>query len=53
MRRRDLLIASGVSLLAGARATGQDGAPHRAQTQTRGPERPSSKRSRETGFPSR
>ena len=38
MHRRDLLIASGVSLLAGGRATGQDAAPPRAQTQTRGPE---------------
>ena len=37
--RRDLLLTSGVFLLAGARAKGQDAAPPRAaQPQTRGPE---------------
>src|SRR5688500_8093422 len=33
MKRRDLLIASGLSLLAGVRASGQDARPPRAQTQ--------------------
>jgi hypothetical protein len=36
--RRHWLIASGLSLLAGVRATGQDAAPPRTRTQTRGPE---------------
>src|SRR5829696_6769813 len=36
--RRDLLLTSGVFLLGGTRAIGQDAAPPRAQTQTRGPE---------------
>ena len=38
MNRRDLLVASGLSLLAGAHASGQDAASSPAQTQTRGPE---------------
>ena len=38
MNRRDLLVASGLSLLAGARALGQDATPPRAPIQTRGPE---------------
>ena len=33
MKRRDLLIASGLSLLSGVRASGQDARPPRAQTQ--------------------
>ena len=36
--RRDLLITSGLSLLAGVRASAQDAVPPRAQTQERGPE---------------
>ncbi len=36
--RRELLIASGLSLLASVRASGQDAAPPRAQPQERGPE---------------
>src|SRR5262245_49520799 len=34
INRRDLLFASGLSLLAGTRASGQDAAPPRAQSQT-------------------
>ncbi len=34
IKRRDLLFASGLSLLAGTRASGQDAAPPRAQSQT-------------------
>jgi D-alanyl-D-alanine carboxypeptidase len=34
INRRDLLLASGLSLLAGTRASGQDAAPPRAQPQT-------------------
>src|SRR5215471_12891209 len=34
INRRDLLFASGLSLLAGTRATGQGAAPPRAQSQT-------------------
>ncbi|HEU5182937.1 MAG TPA: hypothetical protein VFU01_00120 [Gemmatimonadaceae bacterium] len=36
--RRDLLLTSGVLLLGGARAMGQDATPTGAQTRTRGPE---------------
>mgnify|MGYP003575428691 CR=1 FL=1 len=38
INRRDLLVASGLFLLAGPRAVGQGTAPARAQPQTRGPQ---------------
>ena len=54
MNRRDLLVASGLSLLAGMRAFGQGAAPPRAQPQTQVVrKRAFSKLFKETGFPLR